>query len=528
MKKALALLMALMLSFSLALSYAEGITVSAPGTKPAALSSLSVSWKPCSDYFMLIATWLQNGEQWEACLTGLPERLTDEQVRLLLSAAMQGKQAVVTGGGLIDAEKATNKIPISYADKLVKDEISEQLEWGDSLHCWAASVADMIELTGWRKDAVEPDTGRGFTNEDDLFGFFNRVFINEGAFQAAAMEWAFTGNMTKDMARSREDMPGTMLPSTAGRTWSELKSDNCGSAADVDTYMSQLCQMLTLLKDGVALGGDVNVCGMDYPLKSDPQIMCGYSPELQCFVDYQSVTVSQDKVVDALFVPSAENGLPIIVEQDEKTDTYYEKESGKPVDKNEIWCAKLIYDEAEDAWFPLDDIDSEKGIASYTRLARYPIDAVDFDHPRQNTYLGGGAHAVTVMGYVINPSEEAPAERIKAVILADSDNGAVIFRPNPNTPPREDRPNTYTMYPAKKITVPVWSEEGETSGETISLDGYLPYGQVPLTCVSSLKPKSEPPKPIPQTGDTFPVPLYVAALLATSCALRLLYRRSRR
>lgn len=128
MKKVLALLMVLLLGCSFALAHAEGITVSAPGTKSEALSSLSVSWKPCGDYFMFIAEWRQNGDQWEACLTGLPERLSDAQVRLLLCAAVQGQRAVVTGGGLIDAEKATNKLPISYADKLVKDEISEQSE----------------------------------------------------------------------------------------------------------------------------------------------------------------------------------------------------------------------------------------------------------------------------------------------------------------------------------------------------------------------------------------------------------------
>ena len=527
MKKVLALLMVLLLGCSFALAHAEGITVSAPGTKSEALSSLSVSWKPCGDYFMFIAEWRQNGDQWEACLTGLPERLSDAQVRLLLCAAVQGQRAVVTGGGLIDAEKATNKLPISYADKLVKDEISEQSEWGDSLHCWAASVADMMELTGWRKAAVEPDTGRGFANEDDLFGFFNRVFINEGAFQAAALEWAFTGNVTEYMARSREDMPGTMLPETAGRTWSELKSNDFETAADAEAYMSQLCRMFTLLKDGVALGGDIDIYGIDYPLKSDPQKLCSYSSELQTFVNYQMVTVPQDKVVDALFVPSAENGLPIIVEQDTETDTYYEKESGKPVDKNEIWRAKLIYDDVEDAWFPADGNGGGEDEASYFRLARYPVDALDFDHPKQNARLGGGAHAVTVMGYVMNLSEKAPASRIKAVILADSDNDATIFRPNPNTPLRENRPNTYTMYPTEKITVPLILEDGET----ISLNGYLPYTQIPLTCVSSLKPAPEqpqPPQPIPQTGDTFPVPLYVAALLATSCALLLLCRRSRR
>lgn len=148
--------------------------------------------------------------------------------------------------------------------------------------------------------------------------------------------------------------------------------------------------------------------------------------------------------------------------------------------------------------------------------------------------LGGGPHAVTAMGYVMNLSEEAPADRIKAIFLADSDNDASIFRPNSDTPLRENRPNIYTMYPTEKIPVPLYSEEGESVGETITLKGYLPYTQTLLTCVAVLEPMPEPPQPpqppqpMPKTGDTFPAALYVAALLAASCALRLLCRRSRR
>ena len=122
MKKTLALLLTLLLCCGLSSSWADTV-VSAPDAVPGALSELTVSWKPCGDYLILIANWQQDGAQWEACLTGLPEELSDSQVRLLLSAAVQGKGATVTGDGLIDVEKATNKLPLSYGTKLIQDEI---------------------------------------------------------------------------------------------------------------------------------------------------------------------------------------------------------------------------------------------------------------------------------------------------------------------------------------------------------------------------------------------------------------------
>ena len=524
MKKTLALLLTLLLCCGLSSSWADTV-VSAPDAVPGALSELTVSWKPCGDYLILIANWQQDGAQWEACLTGLPEELSDSQVRLLLSAAVQGKGATVTGDGLIDVEKATNKLPLSYGTKLIQDEISKEYYWGDSKHCWAASVSNMLELTGWLPAAVEPDTGRSFTDEDDLFGFFNRAFINfKGAYQAAALEWAFTGRITRDMESPVDFAMGKLFPQSAGMgVWRETRARDCVSIADVDAYMTRLNQTLRLLKEGAALGGAINLCSPMYPVKSDPDRRCSYDPLMKGFVDYDVVSISQSKVKDSLFVPNPENGMPIPVVYEESTDCYTELESGLPVDANEVWKSELVYDEEQGCWYNLDMPGDEETDAVYFRLVKYDIDEMDMEHPKSTALLEGGGHAVTVMGYVMDLSEKAPAGRIKAIFLADSDNDASFFRPNASTPRREDRPNTYTMYPTR--TIPLRSSiTEEYMGETISLEGYLPYCQTLLPCVAALMPPSD----VPQTGDDFPVGLCAAALAAVVCAAVLCCRGRRK
>ncbi|MDO5435386.1 MAG: hypothetical protein Q4G19_03355 [Clostridia bacterium] len=515
MKRTAALILALMLALLCLPAYGETVSVSAPEVKNAELPPFSVRWERSNDYYILIAAWQENGHDLELCVTGLPEKLTDGQIRLLLNAVRQGKTAVLSGSGLIDAEKTTHNLPLTNGIKLFTDSDADQ--WPDSLHCWASSVSDMLELTGWIRYAAETDTGRTFGNEDDLFGFFNRAFVNDGAFQGPALEWVFTGADSMRLAPRREGFSGPVIRQYADRkTLLDLRADDY---AALDDYMEVLCERLALLKDGAALGAALSLCNISYPLKSDPDIYVGYNPDIDCFEWYENRRVSWSEVTDTLFVPDARTGLLIPVEK-RADGCYYQKTDGARVSKNAVWSGKLVYDSGQDLWFSIDqyyyydDTDDPE----YTRQVLCGADEVDLTRPILSPQMSGSDHAVTIMGYAMDLSETEPARRIRAIILADSDNDANLFQVDENTVPREDRPNTYTLYSAE--TIPVGQEE------TVSLYNYQPYRQTLLFGVTALMPAPDnDPDPPPKTGDPFPAAAYAAAMLLSAAAAGIILLR---
>lgn len=495
-------------------AYAEPLSVSAPGVDAMQLSGLTVRWQKQKNCYTLIASWNDRGDAWEACMTGLPQKLTDAQVSLLLSAAVQGQKAALTGDGLIDAEKASNKLPLSYGDKLITDAVSGEDQWGDSLHCWAAAVSNMLVITGWIDSAAEPDTGRKFTDTDDLFGYFNRSFINDGSHFSAALNWIFDGTVLEELAMPREGTQGPLIRGAVDRTpYLDLRVDKCES---VEQYMQLMTERLQLLKQGAAIGTSVSICPIEYPLKSDPNITASHDDAMNAFVRYDLCSVPWSEVTEMLFVPDAQNGLAVPVTADETSGRYYEAGSGREVDPNDVWIGSFVYDDEQDLWFAIDEtsyFDEEKD-PQYFRIGFYGEDELDLEHPIERPAFGG-QHALTVTGYVMNLSEADPAARIHALLLADSDNDAKIFRPDQSSMRREDRPNTYTLYPAEVINT--------EHGKTVSLKGYLPNDQVLLYSLTVLMPA--PNAAPPQTGDAFPAVPCMAVLLLSALVLLRIFRK---
>lgn len=520
MKKTIALLvLAFILVTTCSTALANDISVTASDVTPIEDLSISVVWNESNGYYILIASWENEGKNWEACLSGLPEKLSDDQIMLLISSAMQEKTASVKGSGLIDVEKTTNKLPLSYGERLIWS--SDDNYPDHSKHCWAASVSDMMELTGWITRAAETDTGRKFDDADDMFGFFNRVFANTGATHSAALDWVFTGKESMDLALFRDYFTGSLVEDTADSdTWFEVNSEQYAS---VNEYMASVCDTLELLKSGAALGGALNMCGLDFPLKSDPQETSCYNSQMSSFVLYEFNMIPWSDVTETFFVPDARNGLPVPVTYDPVSDSYYTTDGKERVDPREIWIGELVYDEAQQLWFSIDEncyYDEERD-PQYTRLVLCDADEVDLEHPIQYPTVSGGDHAVTIMGYVMDLSEQAPAQRLKALFLSDSDNDAAIYRLDENTPARENRPNTYTMYPTKIVSM--------ESGDTVSLDGYIPYVQTLLCYITALMPITDtPPEPLPETGDPFALPQLSFALVASLSQLVILVKKWRK
>ena len=86
--------------------------------------------------------------------------------------------------------------------KITDDAIPDAEKWDctedknkgyDSLHCWAASAANMLWISGWAKDCINPRTGLPYASEDEIFSYFNDRFSNRGSDADRGIDWFFTG-----------------------------------------------------------------------------------------------------------------------------------------------------------------------------------------------------------------------------------------------------------------------------------------------------------------------------------------------
>lgn len=60
--------------------------------------------------------------------------------------------------------------------------------------CWAASVSNMLWMSGWAGEFRDPRNGRTFTSEDDVFDYYFASFSNFGIeYIASAIDWFFMG-----------------------------------------------------------------------------------------------------------------------------------------------------------------------------------------------------------------------------------------------------------------------------------------------------------------------------------------------
>ena len=85
-------------------------------------------------------------------------------------------------------------VDAAFADAEKYDSTPDDL-WNtyDSNQCWAASAANMLWMSGWAGDLINPLTNAPFASEDELFVFFNENFSDSGAEVSAGIDWFFTG-----------------------------------------------------------------------------------------------------------------------------------------------------------------------------------------------------------------------------------------------------------------------------------------------------------------------------------------------
>ncbi len=60
--------------------------------------------------------------------------------------------------------------------------------------CWAATAANMLWISGYGQQAVNPQTGTYFQSEDEVYDYFRHIFVDETGNPGVALEVFFTGD----------------------------------------------------------------------------------------------------------------------------------------------------------------------------------------------------------------------------------------------------------------------------------------------------------------------------------------------
>lgn len=112
--------------------------------------------------------------------------LKDDNKNAVLEAFMayfdpQSKKVLkLTDPSFADAEKWDNE-PVIFDYEF------------DAAQCWAASASNMLWISGWTKGLTDPETGRAFESEDDIFAYFTNNFSDSGSDIDRGIDWFFMG-----------------------------------------------------------------------------------------------------------------------------------------------------------------------------------------------------------------------------------------------------------------------------------------------------------------------------------------------
>ncbi len=82
----------------------------------------------------------------------------------------------------------------------------EQDDEADSNQCWAASVSDILLISGWAEGHNDTLTGKSFDSEDTIFEYFNAKITNRGCDAQQGLGWFFTGEFAPDWESSHPAM----------------------------------------------------------------------------------------------------------------------------------------------------------------------------------------------------------------------------------------------------------------------------------------------------------------------------------
>jgi hypothetical protein len=107
----------------------------------------------------------------------------------------------------------------------------------DDLMCWAATTSNMLAYTGWGSPV-----GTGFSNEDDMFAYFQNHWTDAGGNMYYGVNWWFDGiNDSQGWSGwSQVDVPGGgFYPDDDFSDYYTWSSDDSAALSLIDTYLHQ-------------------------------------------------------------------------------------------------------------------------------------------------------------------------------------------------------------------------------------------------------------------------------------------------
>lgn len=172
-----------------------------------------------------------------AFITGLTKNNVENVQNKLFGAKLENLKFSITDADFIDTEKTGTK---------------------DSLMCWAASTADMLEYSGWAKKAeeVNPNVADKFLNEDTIFDLFVENFNDKGGNQYYGLQWFFNGYYAVQKATGQNWSAVNNYGESGGFLKDYAYSD-VTSAVNVEKH-EDISETLSALKDGNAVGVSVS------------------------------------------------------------------------------------------------------------------------------------------------------------------------------------------------------------------------------------------------------------------------------
>lgn len=421
--------------------------------------NFSVVWSEKGASLQCTATYSKDGSLYEMVINGIKNKLSESQLKNVADNLSEGKAITITDPGIIDAEKFSCINPmtdgITPADRFIDmSGIRADYKWGDSFQCWAASVSNMLTTTGWTKKAINPDSGKTFSGEDEVFSFFTKYCINKGCYAADGINFFFDGTISPEMEMSdivRHPFSGAFPEKDISKYLSSVKVCD-DDESDNDALYKKSLELISQIEDGGSVGLSIVINGCKYTLENHPEI------ELEKYRDkYRSSEYiyvdTTTPMGEPLYLPglsgwSLEKHFYAIDEDDnvvilEKTDDKYKELSGKTVDtalvKEDVLLKKddgtYIYP------FMIDEdvytfIDHDYYNKHEVEIEPYPI-----------SFGITGGHAVTANGYVKN----IDTGDIEALFIVNSDNDSDMMPYKEENLSKENRPNRMVVYPAKTV-----------------------------------------------------------------------------
>ncbi len=426
-----------------------------------------------------VVSFQDNGHSYEMCISGIKDEFTDDQINTLIGAFLSENPATIESDDLIDAEKFSIYMHGEIGDWVFTDDDFRQVDyddWGDNDMCWAASISDMLTMSGWAQLAAEKNQDLNAGNVDDLFSYYCSNFPNgNGFFVYDGIDWFLDGGYS---GISTDKMPGN-LPEYATADYARQISISNGDGIENGV------ELIKGIKAGDAVGITVDLSQDAYPLKDNSDITVYFSPEQNGYVEdrYDEIDDNTKTVKSAFYVYDDNGKITIVDKKDEDT---YVTSDGKEYDFFNVLKGDL-YPTDGDSYTLIDD----EGNLSYYLI--HDREDLDLDNVETDIMIGNGQHAITVSGYVIDTDEDQPADSVKALFIVDSDNDAKYY----NMPKdargneielRAKRPNTMQLFRTTPVTTGD-PDDGDDSDNvtTLNIEGYLKETYTAIAVITGLK-----------------------------------------